>query len=75
MTEALRVAERGDEFEVTEPWLCHCGAEHRFGAYGAAHWGMRLTHTCPSCERVRVFKEGRCVRLDTPGSALSEAEG
>jgi hypothetical protein len=47
------------DFEPSEKWPCECGELHDFGAYVAAHWRDRLTHTCPQCGAEHEVHAGR----------------
>ena len=42
-------------------YTCPCGAVHRAGTWGAAHWHEILTHTCGQCGRQNDIRDGRVV--------------
>jgi len=39
-----------------------CKTHHEFGTYVAAHWTVRLTHTCSTCGAVHDVFQGRAVQ-------------
>lgn len=43
--------------EPDDTWKCICGKVHELGVYVAAHWDIKLTHTC-ECGIERTLESG-----------------
>jgi hypothetical protein len=39
-------------------YTCKCGKFHEPDGYAAAHWDIKLTHTCTECGAVNTIQSG-----------------
>lgn len=53
-------------------YTCPCGKYHQASAWAAAHWYIRLKHTCDTCRRINDIKSGIVLKSKLPKEKKSE---